>query len=119
MAPSAEDGSISGAFIPPTVTEPPVVEVEMLPNDELMNSAPEMVRALKPDLMASKVNTTRLPDPEAPVELLSSVSAVPDTTPWVLSLVPGMKKVEPPFDRKEPSDDETADSTLGLNDRSN
>jgi hypothetical protein len=56
---------------------------------------------------------------ETPGSGPSRVSAVDVIEPEVLSIVPGIKNVAPPEDRKDPSVIETADKTPGVKLRSN
>jgi hypothetical protein len=112
------DGS-GTTVVPCTVTEPPVVVLFRIAPVESCRSTLEIVKPLVPDARAVKSNNTSVPFPEIPGIAPSSVSTSKVTLPVVLLIVPGMKKVDPPPDRKVPSRTFVACTTAGLKLRSN
>jgi hypothetical protein len=112
-----DGGSGTAAF--PTLTFPFVVEkFSELPLESRRTTLARFT-PLEPAATALKSITTRTPEPfatESGPRRLSKLNIIPPPT---LSIVPGMKKVDPAVERKLPSVTLVADKTLGLNPISN
>jgi hypothetical protein len=93
------------------------VSVRIAPVESCRISLP-MVSVLVPCARAAKSNSISVPLRETPEIALSSVSALKAIMPALLSIIPGMRNVDPPLGKNDPSVMPVADNTDGSKSRS-